>query len=111
MTPSFRSFADEMLKIAEGEVPPRAEHPIMPYVKGVAGMAIGSGLGYAGMEALNRYALKGRASSPAWLNYGVPIAGGIAGLTASGLQEHMLGKARENWAAREQEAANVGEGT
>jgi hypothetical protein len=110
MSHSFSSFVDEMMKISEDVVPAqRAEHPAMPYVKGVAGMALGSGLGYAGMEALNRYGFGGNMGKGEWLRYAVPIAGGLSGLAASGLQGHMLNKAKENWAAREQEAADGGE--
>lgn len=111
----FHSFADEMLKIAEEAVAvpeqPAAEHPIMPYVRGVGGFALGTGLGYAGMEALNRYALHGQAAAPVWLQRSIPLATGFAGMAMSGLQAHMLDKARKNWAARHPEEAGVSENT
>lgn len=101
------SFFDEMLKIAEEQ---RAEHPALPYVKGIGGMAVGSGLGYLAAEGANRYLFKGEMGKPGVVRVVAPIAGGVAGLAASGLQQHMLNKARENIAAQE-EPSDGGEGS
>lgn len=94
----FHAFFDEMLKIAEEQ---STEHPAMPYVKGIGGMAVGSGLGYLAAEGANRYLFKGEMGKPGVTSIVAPIVGGVAGLGVAGLQQHMLNKARENMAARE----------
>ena len=77
----------------------------MPYVKGIGGMALGTGLGYGGMELLNRYALKNRIPYGSPLAHVLPLAGTISGLAVSGLQDRMFNQAKKNWEARAQERA------
>jgi hypothetical protein len=86
------SFFDELTKIAKKEPKP---NPVRPYAKGIAGMTLGSGIGYLAMEAADRMARAGGGSGISkGMAKAIPIVGAISGFVGGLLQEKMLREAR-----------------
>lgn len=107
------AFLDELIKIAQADVPPEPqtpvqpgpqtapvhkEHPAMTVAKGVGGFALGAGLGYVGSH-LTEKGLKALGADGVplpVLRYGPAVVGGAAGLGFGLLQHRMMNRIANN---------------
>ena len=85
-------FFDELTKIARAD--PQAV--LRPYVKGVAGMTVGSGVGWLGMAAADKAHRSATGKGlPRGLKAAIPIVGAVSGFISAALQDKMFSRAKK----------------